>query len=331
LFGVVVFDVIALAVALLLAIWPPGRQTARRLAGGVIGSLPLLLFFQGLSLPVLGAIAAVPLVLGLRTDAANIADFIAVTVGFNLTLAVFVTASVIGFATGWGVGVRVASGTPVRDALGASRVLTLVMTGMNRLLPVRAAAAPERGLAIGLGVILLTTGALVLARMAYLDANGNDEMDYRGEKIRLAKKYVDYDDYKNDPANLAASEIPRVERMMTDARTGPDFTNWRDVADQLTKIRFPGYGMGSGPNVAGAGREFVVEVIEIPQVAKDRYFVLEKLAGGTFRLADDFVAPHDPRSAYAAISSIRLVDDRLVYADRSSKIVRESPTTPSVR
>jgi hypothetical protein len=329
--AVIVLDVTAFAVALLLAIWPPFRQTARRIAGGVIGSLPFLLFFQGLSLPLLGAIAAVPLVLGLWPDAIDIADLIAANVGFTLTLAVFVIASVTGFATGWGVGARVASGTPVRDALRASRVLTFVTAGMNRLLPLRPAATPERGLAIGLAVILLTTGALVLARMAYLEANGSDEMDYRGEKIRLAKKYVDYDDYKNDPANLAASEIPRVERMMTDARIGRDFASWLDVADQLNKIKFPGYGMGPGPNVVAVGREFVVKVIEMPQVAKDRYFVLEKLAGGTFRLADDFVASQDPRSAFAAISSIRLVDDRLVYSDRSGKVVRETPTMPSAR
>jgi hypothetical protein len=37
-------------------------------------------------------------------------------------------------------------------------------------------------------------------------------MDYRGESIRLAKKYVDYDDYKNDSDNLAASEIPGLRR-----------------------------------------------------------------------------------------------------------------------
>jgi hypothetical protein len=322
---VVVLDVIVFAVALFLTIWPPFRQTARRLAGGVIGSLPFLLFFQGLSLPVLGAIAAIPLVVGLGPDAADIPDTIAVTVGFNLIMAVFVTASIGGYVAGWGVGAGVASGTPVRDALRTSRVLTSVTAGLNRLLPPRAAAAPERGLAIGLGVILLTTGALVLARMAYLEANGSDEMDYRGEKVRLAKKYIDYDDYKNDRDNLAASEIPRVERMMTDAPVGRDFENWRDVADQLNKIKFPGYGMGAGPHVVGSGREFVVQVIEIPQVAKDRYFVLEKLAGGTFRVADDFVTARDPRSAYAAISSIRLVDDRLVYADRSGKAVRETP------
>jgi hypothetical protein len=101
LFAVVGLDIVAFAVALLLAIWPPLRRIARRLAGGVIGSLPFLLFFQGLSLPVLGVIAAIPLVLWIWPDAAEIADLIATTVGFKLSLAVFATASVTGFATGW--------------------------------------------------------------------------------------------------------------------------------------------------------------------------------------------------------------------------------------
>lgn len=182
-----------------------------------------------------------------------------------------------------------------------------------------------RRLIVVLGVILLSVGAVVLGRWAYVEATGTDEMNYRGEKIRLSKKYVDYDDYKNDPANLAPSEIPRVEKLMTDAQVGPDFADWHDVAHQLSNIKFPGYGMASGKDVVASGREFAVRVIEIPQVAKERYFVLEKLAGGTFRLADDFVAQCDPGSAYAPISSIHLVDDRLVYADRNGRVVRETP------
>ena len=47
----------------------------------------------------------------------------------------------------------------------------------------------------------------------------------------LAKKYLDYNDYKNDTDNLAAFEIPRIERMMTKARIGPDFADWKDFAD----------------------------------------------------------------------------------------------------
>jgi hypothetical protein len=191
-------------------------------------------------------------------------------------------------------------------------------------LPVSQRVAPEGGIAIGLGIIVLTAGGLAVAHIAYVEAYGTAEMDYRGEKIRLAKKYVDYDDYKNDPGNLAASEIPRVEKMMTEARIGPDFASWKDFVDQSSAVSFPGYGSGGGPKVVAAAREFVVEVIEIPQVAKERYFVLEKMSGGTLRLVDDFVAPRSSRSLFWAIESIRLVEDKLVYSDRESKIVRET-------
>src|SRR5215510_3994602 len=182
---------------------------------------------------------------------------------------------------------------------------------------------PARGIAVGIGV-MLTAGGLVFARLAYVEYYGSDEIGYRGEKIRLAKKYVDYDDYKNDPSNLAAAEIPRVEKMMTEARIGRDFANWKDFVDQAFTIKFPGYGIGTGPKVAAEGREFIVEVIEIPQASKDRYFVLEKMTDGSLRLVDDFVTSHKASSAFWAISSIRFVDDRLVYVDRDSKIVRET-------
>jgi len=180
-------------------------------------------------------------------------------------------------------------------------------------------------LIVVLSVFLLLVGAVALGHRAYVEAFGSDEIDYRGLKIRLSKKYVDYDDYKNDPANLAASEIPRIEQLMTDTQVGPDFADWHDAAGQLSNIKFPGYAMGGGADVIAVGREFTVRFVEIPQVAKERYFVLERLPGGTLRVADDFVVHRDPGSAFAPISSIRLVDDRLVYADRNGRIVREAP------
>src|SRR5271169_1755779 len=44
--GYLVLCLIVLAVALLLTIWPPSRRTGRRMAGGVVGSLPFLFFFK---------------------------------------------------------------------------------------------------------------------------------------------------------------------------------------------------------------------------------------------------------------------------------------------
>jgi hypothetical protein len=319
--------VVVLAAALLLAIWPRGRPAARRIAGGIIGSFPFVFFFQGLSLPVLVAIWSVWFLVGMWSDAPGGPDTMLVMSGLALMLATFVAASVIGFITGWGVGARMASGTPVREALRTSWALSSLAFGLNRLLPVPA-VTPEHGIAIGLGIVILTVGGLVFARTAYVERYGSAEIDYRGEKIQLAKKYVDYDDYKNDPANLAPSEIPRVEKMMTQARIGPDFADREAFIDQLFTIVFPGYGVGPGPKVAADGREFTVEVIEIPQVAKDRYFVLEKMTDGALHLVDDFVMSRGSWSAFGAISSIRLVDDRLVYADRASKVVRETPAPP---
>ena len=183
-------------------------------------------------------------------------------------------------------------------------------------------------LVAGVGGVIVTVAGLTFARMAYVERYGSAEIDYRGEKIQLARKYVDYDDYKNDSNNLAPSEIARVENLMTQARIGPDFADWKEFADQAFKIKFPGYGLGPGPKVTAAGREFVVEWIEIPQVGKDRYFVLEKKPGGSLRLVDDFVIAHQPGSPFRPISSIRLVDDRLVYSDRESKTVRETSVAP---
>jgi hypothetical protein len=320
--------VIALAVGLLLAVWPRGRQTARWLAGGTIGSLLFLVFFQGLSLPVLVLIAAVPFFLGIWSGPADTPNMIIAMGALGLMLAVFLVASIAGLIAGWGIGARVASGMSVRGALSASRALTLFAAGLGKLPAVPKMVTPERGIAIGVGIMILTAGGLALARIAFVEAYGSAEMDYRGKKIQLAKKYVDYHDYKNDPDNLASSEVLRVERMMTEAHIGPNFTDWKDFVDQAFTIKFPGYGMGPGPKVVAAGREFIVEVIEIPRVSKDRYFVLEKMADRTLRLVDDFVTPHGPSSIYWAISSVRLVDGKLVYSDHQSKIVRETPMAP---
>jgi len=333
----VAFGVFVLAAALLLALRLGSRRAARRLAGGITGSFPFLFFFQGLSLPALMAIAAVAFFLGIWDGPTYGPNVIAGFAALGMMLAVFVAASITGVIVGWRVGARAASGMPVRDALRASPALKLLASSLARLPVLSEDVSPERGIVIGLGIIVLTAGGLAFAHMAYVEAYGSDEMDYRGEKIRLAKKYVDYDDYKNAPRNLASSEIPRIEKMMTEAPIGSNFASWSDFVRQASAIKFPGYGMGPGPKVVAAGREFIVEFIEIPQVStggyfpqvsKGRYFILEKMVDGTLRLVDDFVIQHPASSAFWAISSVRLVDNRLVYSDRQSKIVRETPIAP---
>ena|SRR5258708_5774285 len=58
--------------------------------------------------------------------------------------------------------------------------------------------------------------------------------------------------------------------MMTEARSGPDLANWKDFAYQAFTINFAAYGIGPGPTVVAAAREFIVEGIEIPRVGNRR-------------------------------------------------------------
>src|SRR5262249_26238026 len=154
-----------------------------------------------LSLPILATIMLVTFVLGLW-DSAVREPVIAIAVFVvALQIVILLAASVAGGVTGYGIGARMAAGTPIRPALAGSRILSGLAAGLTRILPVSTAVTPAGAMASGLCVILVTAAGLAAVNMAYIQAYGSDEMEYRGEKIQLSKKYVDYDDYKNDPNN----------------------------------------------------------------------------------------------------------------------------------
>jgi hypothetical protein len=164
-----------------------------------------------------------------------------------------------------------------------------------------------------------------VGRFAYTQMFGVSEIAYRGETFQLSRKYVDYDDYKNDANNLAQSEIPRIEQLMTGIRIGPSFQSLDDFFKQYSTMKFPGYGAGPGPRVQIVGRIFQARKLEIPRSGKARYFVVEKLDDGRVHLVDDFVEFDNDPSAHGFIASMGLVGDKLIYMNRQSKVVRETP------
>jgi hypothetical protein len=112
------FGAVALVLAAALAVVPAARTTAKRLAGGVIGSYPGVFVFQALSLPVLMALG---LLIWLLNRAFQAGSAVAAAVGFTeamLILGVFAAASFAGLVTGWSVGAEVATGMSVRAAVG---------------------------------------------------------------------------------------------------------------------------------------------------------------------------------------------------------------------
>jgi hypothetical protein len=176
-------------------------------------------------------------------------------------------------------------------------------------------------------IVIAVIGALWLARYVYVQRYGFDEIEYRGEMFGLSRKYIDYDAYKNDADNLADSEMSRIQRIMTETRIGPEFRDLNDFTGQVFALKFPGYGMSSGPKVAADIRRFRAQIIEIPRVAKERYFVAEEIEDGKFRLVDDFVIRRNA-SGYWPATAIRLEGDKLIYTDKDSAVVRETKLAP---
>jgi hypothetical protein len=105
---------------------------------------------------------------------------------------------------------------------------------------------------------------------------GTHDIEYRGTTFKLTKSYSSFEDYKDDPNNIDLSEVPRIERLMTEVKIGPEFSNWRDFVHQAFTVNFPGYGFGPGPDVKSTSRQFLVSTPEIPRASKDRWLVLEQ-------------------------------------------------------
>jgi hypothetical protein len=108
------FGAATLVLAAALAVVPVARVTAKRLAGGVIGSYPGVFLFQMLSMPVLISLWLLIWLLS-RFILLSVAVGMAAAV---LALGVFAVASLAGFMTGWSAGADVATGMSVTAAVG---------------------------------------------------------------------------------------------------------------------------------------------------------------------------------------------------------------------
>ncbi|WP_374582841.1 hypothetical protein [Pseudoduganella sp.] len=134
--------------------------------------------------------------------------------------------------------------------------------------------------------------------MQSLVANGAERfavVDYLGNRIPLSRPYADFDEYKDDPKNLPAQSIRRVESIMRSTPFGRDFPNTEALSRELERIQFPGYGTFYA-NQLGAKLDPSLELVyvEIPGGKLNRYFAVELTSGGVLHVIADFVAPASP-------------------------------------
>jgi hypothetical protein len=119
----------------------------------------------------------------------------------------------------------------------------------------------------------------------------SNEIDYRGEKIKLTKAYADHDDYKNDPENIHPSETERVQRLVLGAPIARTFASRLEASKAVGQIAFPRYGSGGFVEQSQAdGSVLMGFSVEVPRADKERYFVFQG-KDGVYTLVDDFVHP----------------------------------------
>jgi len=115
---------VGLAVCAALAVVPSLRTSVRRIAGGIMGSLPGVFLFQMLSIPLLGIawmlFWTVSKVIGPLEGTSQIIWNVVVIIAF---VGGFAIASVVGFLVGWRIGARIATGISPVEAVRTSRLL----------------------------------------------------------------------------------------------------------------------------------------------------------------------------------------------------------------
>lgn len=143
---------------------------------------------------------------------------------------------------------------------------------------------PNQHNIVWIGVFLVMLGLIGCERRS-------NEIDYRGEKIKLTKAYADFDDYKNDPENIDPSETERVQRLVLGARIAKTFGSRLEASKAIGQIAFPGYGSGGfGEQSQADGSVLMGFSVEVPRANKERYFVFQG-KDGVYTLVDDFVYP----------------------------------------
>jgi hypothetical protein len=125
---------IGLAVRLVLAFASPTRRTARRAAGGIVGSLLGTALLQVAVLPVSAVLWVVLSVVGKRmSEPHGLALAMWIVLVAAATFGVFGFTSLFGLINGWGIGSRICDGWTVGAAVRASVAYRLAF----KLLPRR--------------------------------------------------------------------------------------------------------------------------------------------------------------------------------------------------
>jgi hypothetical protein len=162
-------------------------------------------------------------------------------------------------------------------------------------------------------VILFAVLALIAVGWFLMRRRIPSTIDYQGEKIKLTKYYLSYEDYKDDPDSIDPSEAAHVYRLVTEAPIPSSFASRQEMIHSEFDLKFPGYGLGFVGESLQRGAALQGFSVEIPLSGKDRYVIYREVAG-RYVLVDDFIAED------SAILLVREEGGKLTYCDRQGKV-----------
>ena len=145
-----------------------------------------------------------------------------------------------------------------------------------------------------------------------------DTIVYRGQTIRLSKAYSDFDEYKNDPQNIAASETERVQQLVESAPIAREFPTREAMVGAVSEMEFPGYGLTAfGDMPQSDGTVITGFSIEIPRGELERVIVFQSKKD-SYKLLDDFLGPSD-------IMEVRMQGGQVQYLNARQQVVMSRP------
>ena len=168
-------------------------------------------------------------------------------------------------------------------------------------------------------IVLVVALVAIFSLSRRFHIGGSHTIQYRGETFDLSRAYSSYEDYKDDPNNLATNELSRIERAITNAPFPSSFASEVDLARAVLHLKFPGYGCGGrGSFPQSDGSTCSVFSVEIPMRDRERYFIGRNFAGKV-SVIDDFVMALGTN----AITQVRIDGGRLLYYDGRGALLRE--------
>jgi hypothetical protein len=167
--------------------------------------------------------------------------------------------------------------------------------------------------AIIAAVILIVAWQVVIKR-GLGGLVGFDEIEWRGQKFKLKKKYFNYEAYKDDSNQLATNEVERVKTAMFAVDVPKTAASWEELRKSLRQMRFPGFGSSyNGAVKDGQGNRYILYEYEIPQTQQQRTLLYQVGADDSCRKVFDGVTIDHPNEHVLGNIETKVENRKLIF------------------